>query len=145
MYLQQVLGLGSRYPHWAIAFKFAAETAVTKLISIECQVGRTGRVVPVAVLEPVRILGATISRASLHNFSQLERLELRVGDTVEIERRGDVIPHVKRVVQHSTQPYHMDPALLICPCEKKSPLARQQGDVDAYCTEKSCPEQLVQR
>jgi NAD-dependent DNA ligase len=96
--LQRLLGEGATDPKWAVAIKFPAREAVTRLLRVEAAVGRSGAVVPVAVLEPVRVGGVTVSRASLHNPSVVAALDLRPGDAVVVSRRGDVIPQVERVV-----------------------------------------------
>jgi DNA ligase (NAD+) len=92
------IGFTSKAPRWAIAYKYAAEQAETKLKSITIQVGRTGTLTPVAVLEPVFLAGSTISRATLHNEDELRRKDIRIGDTVTIEKAGEVIPAVVGVV-----------------------------------------------
>ena len=98
--LQQELGATSKFPRWATAYKFRARQATTVVKDIQVQVGRTGALTPVAALEPVRLAGSTISRATLHNFDEIERLGLKIGDTVWIEKGGDVIPKVLKVVEH---------------------------------------------
>src|SRR5215831_5669979 len=97
--LQQELGYTGKAPRWAIAYKYAARAGVTKIEDILVQVGRTGKLTPVAVLSPVSIGGTTVSRATLHNMDEIERLGVRIGDWVEVERGGDVIPKVTRVVE----------------------------------------------
>ena len=96
--LQEVLGFTSKSPRWAISYKYEAEKAITRLNAITIQVGRTGALTPVAELEPVLLSGSTVSRATLHNFDELERKDVRVGDFVEIEKAGEIIPAVIRVV-----------------------------------------------
>src|SRR5215471_9171228 len=102
--LQQELGYTGKAPRWAIAYKYAARAGVTKIEDILVQVGRTGKLTPVAVLSPVSIGGTTVSRATLHNMDEIERLGVRIGDWVEVERGGDVIPKVTRVVEDKDHP-----------------------------------------
>ena len=96
--LQERLGAKSRSPRWALAYKFAATQATTKVLAIEVNVGRTGAVTPMAVMEPVEVGGVTVSRATLHNEDEVARKDVRVGDTVLVQRAGDVIPEVVKVI-----------------------------------------------
>ena len=95
---QKILGNIAKSPRWAVAYKFKAKQAVTKLNNITWQVGRTGAITPVAELEPVKLAGSTIRRATLHNFDEIKRKDIRIGDTVVIEKGGDVIPKVVSMV-----------------------------------------------
>ncbi len=132
--LQRELGQRSRAPRWAIAQKFPAEEVTTKLDSIDWQVGRTGALTPVARLEPVFVGGVTVTNATLHNIDEIERKDVRVGDTVVVRRAGDVIPEVARVVLDERKKGARKVALPAkCPvCE--SAVARADGDVVARCT-----------
>ena len=142
---QELLGISSRLPKWACAFKFPPEQATTKLNEITWQVGRTGAVTPVAELEPVKLAGSTISRATLHNFDNIQSKEIRVGDAVVIEKGGDVIPKVVSVVLDK-RPENSKPTVApkICPvC--KSQLTKQEDEVAYYCENPECSAQLKGR
>lgn len=144
---QERLGTVSRAPRWAVARKFPAEQVETVLEEITIQVGRTGALTPVASLRPVTVGGAVVSRATLHNQDELARKDLRVGDTVVIQRAGDVIPQVVRAVVErrpkSSKPFVFP---VQCPCELATPVARPDGEVVARCSgELACPYQQVAR
>ncbi len=133
-----VLGIVGKAPRYMMAYKFSAEQATTKLLDIIWQVGRTGALTPTAVLEPVKVGGATISRSTLHNFDEIERLGLRLGDTIVIERSGDVIPKVISVLKdlRSGKEKKITPPA-ICPmCEGK--VEQVEGEVAYRCTNKHC-------
>lgn len=140
--LQEQLGFTGRAPRWAIAYKFAARAAVTQVLNILVQVGRTGKLTPVAELAPVPIGGTTVSRATLHNADEIERLGLKIGDYVTVERGGDVIPKVvgvlldKRPADARAFTFPTD-----CP-ECGSPVAREEGEVDYRCINVNCPARL---
>ena len=142
--LQQELGATSKFPRWAIAFKYPASQARTVVKAICVQVGRTGRLTPVASLDPVLLAGSTVSRATLHNEEEVARKDVRVGDTVTIEKGGDVIPKVVAVVTE------VRPASAVrwtaperCPvCETRA--VKPEGEVDRRCPNASCPAQLEQ-
>ena len=148
---QERLGFAGREPRWAIAHKFPAEQATTTLESIEFQVGRTGAVTPVAKLAPVFVGGATVRNATLHNADEIARKDVRVGDTVIVQRAGDVIPQVVGPVLEArppgTAPYAFPE---VCPCPLKAPLARETTaagveTVVRRCTgELACPFQRVE-
>ncbi|MBS1561475.1 MAG: NAD-dependent DNA ligase LigA [Bacteroidetes bacterium] len=143
---QEELGFVARSPRWAIAYKFEAKKAQTVLTDITLQVGRTGVVTPVAELAPVSLAGSTISRATLHNEEFVHELDLRIGDTVIIEKGGDVIPKVVEVVKAARKPgaavWNMPH---VCPCERRSPLHRPEGEANYYCDDGACPSQLRRR
>lgn len=140
--LQSQLGHLSREPRWATAYKFPAETVMTKLNSIEWQVGRTGQITPVGKLEPVQVGGVTVSNVTLHNIGEIQRLDVRAGDTVSVHRAGDVIPKVTRV-WHELRPEHTQPVTLPEHCPVcNSPVLLPEGEALARCTgELFCPAQ----
>lgn len=139
---QEQLGTIAKSPRWAIAFKFAARQATTTLKSITLQVGRVGTITPVAELEPVFVGGSTVSRATLHNEDYIKELDIRPGDTVVVEKGGDVIPKVSSVLKErrksGTKPFTM-PAQ--CP-ECGSKISRPEGEASTYCENSECPAQL---
>ncbi|MFC1537393.1 NAD-dependent DNA ligase LigA, partial [Gemmatimonadota bacterium] len=139
------LGFTSKYPRWAIAFKFAAERARTRLLGIDVQVGRTGALTPLARLEPVFLAGTTVSNATLHNEDEIARKDIRVGDWVWIEKGGDIIPKVESVDTEAREPgterYSMPDN---CPsCDE--PAEREEGEVVRRCTNYLCPAQTKER
>ncbi|AAZ18189.1 probable NAD dependent DNA ligase [Psychrobacter arcticus 273-4] len=132
--LQQQLGFLSREPRWATAYKFPAETVMTRLHAIDWQVGRTGQITPVGKLEPVKVGGVTVSNVTLHNFGEIQRLDVRAGDMVSVHRAGDVIPKVTRV-WHEQRPENSEPVQLpsTCPvCD--SPVVLPKDEALARCT-----------
>ena len=137
---QRRLGMTGKAPRWAIAYKFAARAGETRLEGVSFQVGRTGKVTPVAMLEPILIGGTTVKRATLHNPDEIGRLGVRIGDTVSIERGGDVIPKITGVVATGADSREIVfPA--DCPvCAR--PLVREEGEVDLRCVNASCPARL---
>ncbi len=142
---QDELGKIAKSPRWAIAYKFEARQAKTILNDITLQVGRMGTITPVAELEPVALTGITIRRATLHNSDEIERKDIRIGDTVIIERGGDVIPKVAGV-DHSKRPKNSKPFYYPknCPaCD--SPLIHPEGEVNWYCENPECSPQVVAR
>lgn len=139
---QQRLGFTGRAPRWAIAYKFAARAAVTQVEDIVVQVGRTGKLTPVAVLTPVAIGGTTVGRATLHNAEEIARLGLEIGDHVLVERGGDVIPKVVEVVREK-RPAHTRPFQFPTHCpECGSAVVRTEGEVDHRCVNANCPARL---
>jgi DNA ligase (NAD+) len=143
--LQQQLGAKTREPRWAIAYKFQAHQAITRIIDILGSVGRTGVITPFAVLDPVKIGGVTVSRSTLHNWDELERKDIRVGDTVVIERAGDVIPHVISVVtEKRTGEERRVEVPKTCPvCG--SAVVREKDEVAVRCVSLSCPAQVQEK
>ena len=151
---QDMLGMTSKFPKWAIAYKFKAEQARTTVLRIEVQVGRTGALTPVAILEPVPLAGTTVGRATLHNAGMVESLDLRVGDHVFIQKAGEVIPQVVSVdtaARTGRRPKFQMPAT--CP-SCGTPVARDPRDPEkpelglgaaTRCPNRDCPEQIRQR
>jgi len=138
---QRRLGFTGKAPRWAIAYKFPASGAVTRLDGVLFQVGRTGKVTPVAALSPVQIGGTTVARATLHNADEIERLGVRIGDSVAVERGGDVIPKITGVVLDRARGTEGIVFPEVCPvC--KSALVREVGEVDWRCVNASCPARL---
>ncbi|MFN6944380.1 MAG: NAD-dependent DNA ligase LigA [Cytophagaceae bacterium] len=143
---QRNLGSTAKCPRWAIAYKYQAESATTILKSIEYQVGRTGAITPVANLKPVSLAGTTVKRASLHNANEISRLDLRIGDSVFVEKGGEIIPKVTGV-DVSKRSLQFQPVEFIKNCpECNSQLIRKEGEAVHYCpNEKSCPPQIKGR
>ena len=139
--LQERLGEVSRSPRWAVAYKFKAQQAETKVMAIEVQVGRIGSLTPVAKLEPVALAGVTISNASLHNLDEIRRKDIRTGDTVLIERAGDVIPYVVRVTKkrHPRAAEFQMPRH--CP-ECGGAIVHEEGEVAYFCVNANCPARM---
>lgn len=143
LHLQEELGFTSRAPKWATAFKFPPEEVNTKLLDIEINVGKTGAVTPVAILEPVLLAGSTVSRASLHNFDEIKRLDIRIGDTVLIKKAAEIIPKVIKVDEHSRteSAIEVKPPMLCPVCG--TTLETREGEVNLYCPNSMfCPAQI---
>jgi DNA ligase (NAD+) len=141
--LQRELGFTGKAPRWAIAYKYAARGGLTQIENIHVQVGRTGKLTPVAELKPVPIGGTTVSRATLHNMDEIERLGVKIGDWVEVERGGDVIPKVTRVVDDKDHPrghktFHMPEKCPVC----GGHVVRAEGEADHRCVNQKCPAKL---
>ncbi len=146
LHYQDELGYTSKYPRWAIAYKFKAEQVATKLEEITYQVGRTGAITPVANLTPVQLAGTVVKRASLHNADQIAKLDIRVNDTVFVEKGGEIIPKIVGV-DTSLRPENSVPTIYATHCpECKTPLVRAEGDAKHYCpNEFGCPTQITGR
>ncbi len=141
---REQLGFTAKSPRWAIAYKYKAESAVTTLQSISYQVGRTGNVTPVANLTPVLLAGTVVKRASVHNANEIARLDLQVGDTVFVEKGGEIIPKITGVDTSKRTPACL-PVVFpsVCP-ECATPLVRKEGEANHYCpNEKGCPPQIM--
>lgn len=141
---QEELGFTAKVPRWAIAYKFQTETATSKLLGITYQVGRTGAITPVAELQPVALLGTTVKRASLHNANEIERLDVRIGDTVFVEKGGEIIPKIVGV-DFSRRAENSVPHMYITHCpECNSELQRNDGEAQHYClNSEECPPQAI--
>ncbi len=141
---QNELGYTAKSPRWAIAYKFKSEQVTTTLNSISYQVGRTGAITPVANLEPVQLAGTIVKRASLHNADQIEKLDIRVGDEVFVEKGGEIIPKIIGVAKRGNQ---MEPTKYITHCpECDTELTRKEGEAQHYCPNfYGCPPQIIGR
>jgi len=141
--LQDELGFTGKAPRWAIAYKYAARAGITKLEDIRVQVGRTGKLTPVAMLAPVLIGGTTVRNATLHNLDEIERLGVKIGDWVQVERGGDVIPKIVKVIDDKDHPrghksFHMPETCPVCGTK----VVRTEGEVDYRCVNANCPAKL---
>ncbi len=141
---QDELGYTAKSPRWAMAYKFKSEQVSTRLNSISYQVGRTGAITPVANLEPVQLAGTIVKRASLHNADQIEKLDIRVGDVVFVEKGGEIIPKIIAVAQRGTE---AEPTKYITHCpECHTELERKEGEANHYCPNfYGCPPQIIGR
>ncbi len=141
---QEELGYTAKSPRWAMAYKFKAEQVTTKLNSISYQVGRTGAITPVANLEPVQLAGTIVKRASLHNADQIEKLDIRIGDEVFVEKGGEIIPKIIAVAKRGTQ---AEPTKYITHCpECQTELVRSEGEANHFCPNfYGCPPQIIGR
>jgi DNA ligase (NAD+) len=137
---QERLGFTAKAPRWAIAFKYAARQVETEVVDVAVQVGRTGALTPVALLKPKIVSGVTVSRATLHNEDEVERLGLQIGDTVVVERSGDVIPRVVRVKMQGThrRPFRMPKECPVC----GGKIVREEGEAASRCINVNCPARL---
>jgi DNA ligase (NAD+) len=143
--LQKRLGEKSRSPRWALAYKFPATQETTQVLKIDVQVGRTGALTPVALLEPVSVGGVTVSRATLHNEDEIKRKDIRAGDTVLVQRAGDVIPEVVKAITTkrtgAEQVFHMPATCPVCGSE----VLRLEGEAVSRCVNANCPAQVKER
>jgi DNA ligase (NAD+) len=142
--LQDELGFTGKAPRWAIAYKYAARAGITKLEDIRVQVGRTGKLTPVAMLAPVLIGGTTVRNATLHNMDEIQRLGVKIGDWVQVERGGDVIPKVAKVIEDKDHPrgtreFEMPEKCPVCGTK----VVRTEGEVDYRCINANCPAKLL--
>jgi len=142
--LQDELGFTGKAPRWAIAYKYAARAGITQLEDIRVQVGRTGKLTPVAMLAPVSIGGTTVRNATLHNMDEIARLGVKIGDWVQVERGGDVIPKVAKVVDDKDHPrgtreFEMPEKCPVCGTK----VIRTEGEVDYRCVNANCPAKLL--
>lgn len=144
--MQKQLGSTAKAPRWAVAYKFKAEHALTRLLSVDFQVGRTGAITPVANLEPVQLAGTVVKRASLHNAEQIALLDIRLGDMVYVEKGGEIIPKITEV-ELSERPAESQPFEFITRCpECGTELVKYEGEARHYCpNSSSCPPQIVGR
>jgi DNA ligase (NAD+) len=142
--LQDELGFTGKAPRWAIAYKYAARAGITKLEDIRVQVGRTGKLTPVAMLSPVLIGGTTVRNATLHNMDEIERLGVKIGDWVQVERGGDVIPKIAKVIEDKDHPrgtreFAMPEKCPVCGTK----VVQTEGEVDYRCVNANCPAKLL--
>lgn len=144
--MQKQLGSTAKAPRWAVAYKFKAEQALTRLLSVDFQVGRTGAITPVANLEPVQLAGTVVKRASLHNAEQIALLDIRLGDMVYVEKGGEIIPKITEI-ELSERPAESQPFEFITRCpECGTELVKYEGEARHYCpNSSSCPPQIVGR
>ena len=140
---RQNLGATAKVPRWAVAYKYPPEEKETKLLAIELSVGRTGRITPTAIFEPIRLCGTTVSRATLHNQDFIDDLDVRIGDTIVVYKSGEIIPKVKGVVKEKrpadSTPYVIGNTCPVC----GAPAVREGDNADIKCTNHSCPSKLV--
>lgn len=139
---REKLGATSKVPRWAVAYKYPPEEKETTLLDIELSVGRTGRITPTAIFEPVRLCGTSVSRATLHNQDFIDEHDIRIGDRIQVYKSGEIIPKVRKVLKEKrpqgTQPYHLPD---VCPaCGSKT--QREKDTADIKCTSPNCPAQL---
>lgn len=140
---RQTLGQTAKVPRWAIAYKYPPEEKESKLLDIELSVGRTGRITPTAIFEPVRLCGTTVSRATLHNQDFIDHLDVRIGDTIIVYKSGEIIPKIKGINKEKrpkgTIPYKIGNVCPVC----GAPTYQEEGTVDIKCSNPTCPSKLV--
>jgi len=142
---QKKLGRTAKSPRWMIAYKFPAEKALTQILDVKTQVGRTGTITPVAILKPVHISGTTVSRATLHNFDEIKRLEVKIKDMVYVEKSGEIIPKILKV-ETKKRKGNEKPIKIPTECPScGSPLEKEEGEVALRCDNVSCAAQIKQR
>lgn len=136
------LGATSKVPRWAVAYKYPPEEKETTLLDIELSVGRTGRITPTAIFEPVRLCGTSVSRATLHNQDFIDELDIRIGDHIQVYKSGEIIPKVRRVLKEKRPqdavPYHLPEVCPVCGAKTQ----REKDTADIRCTSPNCPAQL---
>ena len=144
--IQQSLGYTAKFPRWAVAYKFKAEEALTRLLSIDYQVGRTGAVTPVANLEPVHLSGTVVKRATLNNADQMALMDIRIGDWVYVEKGGEIIPKITSVELKRREPGTLPPEFpKVCP-DCGTPLVKEEGEAKYFCPNSDgCPTQIKGR
>lgn len=144
--LHETLGATSKSPRWAAALKFEAEGAATLLKGVEVGVGRTGVLTPIALLDPVELAGTTVARATLHNYDQIERLGLKIGDTVTLEKGGDIIPKITGVVLEARKGVRLKTIAPPAECPSCGAAPKHiEGEVDYHCVNPKCPAQAAER
>ena len=146
MAVREIAGYTHKAPRWAISYKYQAERKETLLRDVVFQVGRTGIITPVADLEPVELSGSVVSRATLHNFDEIERKKIKTGVMVEIEKAGEIIPHILRVSGPGPDGFDGSPVIEPSNCPScSSPVFRRDGEVALRCTNRACPAQVLRR
>jgi DNA ligase (NAD+) len=144
---REYLGASSKAPRWAVAYKYPPEEKQTKVLNIEVNVGRTGRLTPLAILEPVRLAGTTVARASLHNQDQIDRLDIRIGDTVIVRKAAEIIPEIIGVVNdkrpEGTLPFVIPDECPVCGAPTVREVVNEKEGANILCTNPNCPAQLA--
>lgn len=142
---REKLGATSKVPRWAVAYKYPPEEKETTLLNVELSVGRTGRITPTGIFEPVRLCGTTVSRATLHNQDFIDELDIRIGDRILVYKSGEIIPKVRKVLKkkrpQNTEPYRLPEVCPVCGAKTQ----REKDTADIKCTSPNCPAQLERR